>query len=56
VVLGRHPGTCEAFLHLERPDGPETVLALPESIRVAASDDVVDAVERLLGAGVTSFR
>jgi DNA polymerase-3 subunit alpha len=56
AVLGEHPGTCEAFLHLERPNGPETVLALPENIRVAATEDVVDAVERLLGVGVTSFR
>jgi DNA polymerase-3 subunit alpha len=56
AVLGEHPGACEAFLHLERPNGPETVLALPETIRVAATEDVVDAVERLLGVGVTSFR
>lgn len=55
-VLTRHPGACEAFLHLERPDGMEMVVALPESIRVAASDAVVDAVERLLGSGATSFR
>jgi DNA polymerase-3 subunit alpha len=55
-VLTGHPGACEAFLHLERPDGMEMVVALPKSIRVAASDDVVDAVERLLGSGVTSFR
>jgi DNA polymerase-3 subunit alpha len=56
AVLGQHPGTCAAFLHLERPDGPATVLALPETIRVAATEDVVNAVERLLGVGVTSFR
>jgi len=55
-VLTGHPGGCEAFLHLERPDGMEMVVALPESIRVAANDAVVDAVEQLLGAGVTSFR
>jgi DNA polymerase-3 subunit alpha len=55
-LLAGHPGPCEAFLHLLRPDHSETVLALPSSIRVAASDEVVDAVEGLLGAGVMTFR
>jgi len=55
-VLTEHPGSCEAFLHLERADGMEMVVALPESIRVASSDAVVSAVEQLLGSGATSFR
>jgi DNA polymerase-3 subunit alpha len=55
-VLAAHPGPCDAFLHLVRPDESETVLALPESLRVAASDQIVNAVENILGAGVMSFR
>jgi DNA polymerase-3 subunit alpha len=55
-VLAEHPGPCEAFLHLMRPDATETILALPRSIRVAANAEVLDAVERVLGAGVLSFR
>jgi len=55
-TLAGHPGACEAFLHLLRPDGTETVLAVPSSIRVAASDEVVEAVERLVGSGMLSFR
>ncbi len=55
-VLAEHPGPCEAFLHLMRPDAPETILALPDTIRVAASAEVLDAVERVLGAGMLSFR
>jgi DNA polymerase-3 subunit alpha len=55
-LLAGHPGPCEAFLHLLRPDNSETVLALPPTIRVAASDEVLDAVEGLLGAGVMTFR
>lgn len=56
ATLKRFPGTCPAFLHLERPDHSETVLALPAELRVAATEQMVDAVERVLGAGVTSFR
>jgi DNA polymerase-3 subunit alpha len=55
AVFAAHPGPCEAFLHL-RTDDSETVLALPTAIRVAASDAVVDAVERVVGAGMLSFR
>src|SRR5262249_19261116 len=55
-VLAEHPGPCQAFLHLLRPGASETILALPASIRIAASAEVLDAVERVLGAGMLSFR
>jgi DNA polymerase-3 subunit alpha len=55
-VLAEHPGPCSAFLHLMRADATETILALPDTIRVAASSAVLDAVERVLGAGMLSFR
>jgi DNA polymerase-3 subunit alpha len=55
-VLAGHPGPCDAFLHLVREDHSETVLALPETLRVAASDQIVNAVEAILGTGVLSFR
>ncbi|TMA70181.1 MAG: DNA polymerase III subunit alpha [Deltaproteobacteria bacterium] len=57
TILAAHPGPCDAFLHLERGgDDHETIVALPSSLRVAATDQMVNAVERVLGAGVTSFR
>jgi DNA polymerase-3 subunit alpha len=55
-TLAGHPGSCEAFLHLLRPDGSETIIAVPDSIKVAASDEVVEAVERVVGSGMLSFR
>jgi DNA polymerase-3 subunit alpha len=56
AVLAAHPGPCETFLHLEGGDDTETVLALPTELRVAASDQIVNAVEGVLGAGVMYFR
>lgn len=56
AVLTAHPGPCEAFLHLRRSDDTETTLALPPNIRVSASNDVLEAVERVVGAGTTTFR
>jgi DNA polymerase-3 subunit alpha len=55
-TLAGHPGSCEAFLHLLRPDGSETIIAVPSTIRVAASDEIVEAVERVVGNGMLSFR
>ena len=37
AVFAAHPGTCEAFVHLIRPDESETIIALPEGTRVAAT-------------------
>ena len=34
----------------------ETVLALPDPLRVAASEQIVDAIENVLGAGAMTFR
>ncbi len=56
TILAAHPGPCETFLHLVRPDDTIAILALPRDIRVAASDEIVNAVETVLGAGVISFR
>ena len=55
-ILAAHPGTCDTFLHLVRPDETETVLALPTGLRVAASEEIVDAIETVLGAGAMTFR
>jgi DNA polymerase-3 subunit alpha len=55
-TLTGFPGACEAFLHLIRSDGSETIVAVPSSLRVAASDEVVEAVERVVGSGMLSFR
>src|SRR5262249_11790019 len=50
-VLVAHPGPCDTFLHLENGEEHETILALPPALRVAATDGIVNAVERILGAG-----
>ncbi len=55
-TLEAHAGTCPAFLHLLLPDRTETIIELPNALRVAATDNMIDAVERLFGAGTTSFQ
>jgi DNA polymerase-3 subunit alpha len=55
-VLRQHQGNCQAVLHLMRPDYQETVVALPQTLKVAPTRAMLVAIERLFGSGVTSFR
>jgi len=55
TTLMAHRGSCPTFLHLRLPDECETVIALPCELRVAATDAMVEEVERLFGSGVTYF-
>jgi DNA polymerase-3 subunit alpha len=55
LTLGQHSGTCNTFLHLLLPNSTETIIALPSDLRVAATEGLIEDVERLLGNGVTTF-
>jgi DNA polymerase-3 subunit alpha len=53
-IMARHRGGCRAFIHLDG-QGRRTTICLPESLTVAASDNLSLEVERLLGYNATSF-
>jgi DNA polymerase III subunit alpha len=55
-TLTQHPGSCPAYLHLIVPGRSEAVIELPESLRVVPSEAMLDAVEKIFGAGVTTLR
>ena len=44
-----------APLHLVIPDRSETVLQLPENLKVAANDQIMDDAEKLFGYNVVTF-
>jgi DNA polymerase-3 subunit alpha len=54
-VLSRFPGTCPGFIHLVIPDKTETVLSLPEDLRLKPTPQLVASVNRLFGHNVTRF-
>lgn len=56
TVLTEHQGQCHTFLHLLRPDHSETVISLPEQLKVAPTEAMLTAVEQLFGSGVASFQ
>lgn len=54
-LLLRHRGSCEVFLHMEIPNRSETVIKLPENLKVAANDQIMDDTKRLFGYNVVTF-
>jgi DNA polymerase-3 subunit alpha len=51
-VIAAHPGKCAAFLHLVDSDGRDTVIALPQRLRVKAGPRFKRAVGQLIGDAV----
>ncbi len=54
-MLTRYPGTCPAFVHLLLPGKHETVLSLPDNLRLEPSPQLVTTVNKLFGHNVTKF-
>jgi len=48
-IFQQHRGSCNAFLHLIMPQRTDTVIALPDSIRMKASQGLTEAVNGFLG-------
>ena len=48
-ILKQHKGSCSAYLHLLMPQRTDTIIALPDSIRVKADPDLAEAVNNYLG-------
>ncbi|MBT8365920.1 MAG: DNA polymerase III subunit alpha, partial [Deltaproteobacteria bacterium] len=48
-ILARHPGTCSAFLHLRSPDNTDSVIALPEALKLKAGGALSREVNSFLG-------
>jgi DNA polymerase-3 subunit alpha len=48
-LLTRHKGTSNAYLHLRIPRKTETIIALPDHIRVKAGRELTEAINDFLG-------
>ena len=54
-ILSRFPGECHGFVHLIVPDKSETILSLPDDLRLTPSVQLVTSVNKLFGHKVTKF-
>jgi DNA polymerase III alpha subunit len=53
-ILSRHQGTVPAYLHFLNPQG-NGILALPESLALTPSEDLVTEINRVFGYSVLSL-
>lgn len=54
-IVGKHRGNCEAVVHMVIPNRSETILALPDTLKVAANDEIMHDTEKLFGYNVVTF-
>ena len=54
-IVTRYRGECDAIIHLVVPNRSETVISLPEELRIQPSDEMMDDVEKLFGYNVVTF-
>jgi DNA polymerase-3 subunit alpha len=48
-VLKKHPGGCRGFLHLRSPENTDSIIALPDSLKLKAGGALTREVNELLG-------
>jgi DNA polymerase-3 subunit alpha len=49
AILERHPGSCPGFLHLRSPDKTDSIIALPENLKLKAGGSLAREVHNFLG-------
>ena len=48
-IVNKHPGLCLAYIHLRDPDKTETIIALPDTMKLKAGSALTSEVNRFLG-------
>lgn len=54
-IIQQYRGECEVKLHIVIPNRSETVISLPETLKMAASDQAMADAEALFGYNVMNF-
>jgi DNA polymerase-3 subunit alpha len=49
AILERHPGSCPAFLHLRGADKTDSIIALPDTLKLKAGSSLTREVNNFLG-------
>lgn len=49
ALIKRHSGSCPVFCHFKYPDGRETILALPDELKVSPTKEMLKDIKGLVG-------
>jgi DNA polymerase-3 subunit alpha len=55
-TLALYPGDCRTYLKVVRQGASETLIELPDTLAIDPCDDLLMAVDKLLGPGSTALR
>ncbi len=55
-IIESHRGDCSAYIHVVIPNRSETVISLPDEMKVKPSDELLRDVEKLFGYNVVNFQ
>lgn len=48
-IINKHSGLCPAYIHLRDPDKTETIIALPDTMKLKAGSALIKEINRFLG-------
>jgi DNA polymerase-3 subunit alpha len=51
-ILKKHPGSCKVYIHLRNPDRTETIIALPDSIKLKPGMGLTRELNKFFGYDV----
>ncbi len=54
-IVQRYRGNCEVQLHITIPNRSETIITLPDQLKMSATDEAMAAAEGLFGYNVMNF-
>ncbi|WP_020676561.1 DNA polymerase III subunit alpha [Geopsychrobacter electrodiphilus] len=54
-IVQRYRGNCDVALHMVIPNRSETIIRLPEQLRMAASDEAMAEAAKLFGYNIMTF-
>ncbi len=55
-IIDSYRGNCDAYVHVVIPSRSETVISLPDTIKVNPSDELLRDVEKLFGYNLVAFQ
>jgi hypothetical protein len=47
--LRKHSGVCDVFIHLNNSEKTDTIIALPDTIRIKASESLMKEINTMAG-------
>ncbi len=55
TMIARFPGSCLVYLHLMSKEETKTVLKLPDDMKVSATPELVNTVNKYFGQSIVKF-